>query len=111
MVYGQEERRVRFLHFVGTMTGKLQVQTNWTAFVFGSVCFWVKSSVVAISMSSFRATFCFPHKDLQTSEKIIFQPDISPFKSCSETEVQREHPPDCALKNFRVVFSELMFLK
>ena len=57
--YGQEERGFGFLHFIRTMTSELQVQMNWTAFVFGSISFWVKSFAVVISLPSFGSSFNF----------------------------------------------------
>ena len=81
VVYRQEERRLGSLHFFRTMAGELKTQTNWTVLVFGGVGFWIKSSAMAISLSCFRSSFCFPHQDLLSSDRIIFYYYISPLKS------------------------------
>ena len=78
-----------------TMAGELKTQTpNWTCtmLVLGGVGFWIKSSAMAIFLSCFRSSFCFPHQDLLSSDRIIFYYYISPLKSpalnsCPKTEI------------------------
>ena len=92
VVYCQEERRLGSLHFFTTMAGELKIQMNLAVLVFGGVRFWIKSSAMAVSLPCFRSSFCFPHQDLLSSDRIIFYCNISPLKSptlisCSKSEV------------------------
>ena len=48
---------------------------------FGGERFWIKRSGKGVSLPCFRSSFCFPHQDLLSSDRIIFSCNISPLKS------------------------------